>query len=75
MFGGQAAAGAQSLSTNYLQNLFNNAQLMQQAAGGLGGVLGQTNPSTLFQGNQSIPTKQGWGFGMSSPSSGPGSYV
>ena len=64
MLGGQAAAGTQSLSTNYLQNLFNNAQLMQQAAGGLGGIMGQTNPSTLFQGNQGIPSGQGWGGGV-----------
>lgn len=64
LLGGQAAAGAQSLSTNYLQNLFNNAQLMQQAAGGLSGTLSQTNPASLFQGNQSVPSGQGWGLGV-----------
>lgn len=49
--GQQAQAGAQSLSEQFLQNLFQNENLQMQGAQGLAGLAGIFNPAPLFGGS------------------------
>lgn len=48
MIGGMNQQGAQNLVQNYLQTLFNNANLMLAGAQGLGQIGAQYNPAGLF---------------------------
>lgn len=59
MIGGMNQQGSQNLSEQYLQNLFQNENLMLQGSQGLTQLAGLFNPSSLF-GNVSNPgTTQG----------------
>lgn len=59
MLGGMNQQGAQSLSEQYLQNLFQNENLQMQGGQGLAQIAAMFNPSSLF-GNVSTPgTTQG----------------
>ena len=51
MIGGMQTAGAQSLAEQYLQQLFNNENLMLQGAGAEASLAGQFNPTQLLGGN------------------------
>lgn len=58
MIGGMAQGGAQSLSEQFLQNLFNNEQLQLAGAQGLGQLAGMFNPAQLAGSQQNMNYQQ-----------------